>query len=163
APGALAEHAAPRRRRRARRHAAARADRTGRAVRPARAADRPGRVPLPRRGARRRARARRLARALRALRARARAQPVAPPRRRALGPTAGLRLPAGRAADRAGDLPRAREHYEEACHADGQLLPAFRAMRHLLLRTRDLNEAVRHLDIELELCSPAAREPLTAL
>jgi hypothetical protein len=73
-----------------------------------------------------------------------------------------LHLLAGQAAERAGELARAREHYEEACHDDPKLLPGFRAMRRLLLRQREHREAIRYLDVELELSAPAEKLALAA-
>ncbi len=72
------------------------------------------------------------------------------------------RLAAAHAAERAGDLPRAREHYEEACLADQALLPAARGLRRLLLRSGDHLGAVHHLDVEVALGAPAERPALAA-
>ena len=73
-----------------------------------------------------------------------------------------LRLRAGTVAEALGDLERAREHLEEACNADQRLVPAVRAMRRLLLRRGELQEALRYLDHELELSAGDERHALAA-
>src|SRR5262249_29793535 len=57
----------------------------------------------------------------------------------------------------AGDPERAREHYDEAMHADDELLPATRAMRRLLGRLGRFQESLRPPDPEIELSGARER------
>jgi hypothetical protein len=76
--------------------------------------------------------------------------------------SARLHLAAGVAAERAGAVDRALEHYDEAVHADHALLPATRALRRLLCRLGRFQEALRPLDHEIELSGAAEGAALSA-
>ena len=78
------------------------------------------------------------------------------------GPTARLRMEAGRLAERLGDLDRARAHYDGALQLDPRLRPPLRALRRVERALGNFGEAVRHLDAEIELASDMERRALAA-
>ncbi|HWM88888.1 MAG TPA: hypothetical protein VNO33_23720, partial [Kofleriaceae bacterium] len=78
------------------------------------------------------------------------------------GPTARLRLEAGRLAEQLGDLDRARSHYDGALQLDPQLRPPLRALRRVERQLGNFIEAVRHLDAEIELASSRERRALAS-
>ena len=78
------------------------------------------------------------------------------------GPTARLRMEAGRLAERLGDLDRARAHYDGALQLDPRLRPPLRALRRVERALGNFGEALRHLDAEIELASDMERRALAA-
>ncbi len=78
------------------------------------------------------------------------------------GPTARLRMEAGRLAERLGDLDRARAHYDGALQLDPRLRPPLRALRRVERALGNFGEAIRHLDAEIELASDMERRALAA-
>ena len=78
------------------------------------------------------------------------------------GPTARLRLEAGRLAEQLGDLDRARTHYDSALQLDPRLRPPLRALRRVERALGNIPEAIRHLEAEIELSSAQERRALAA-